>query len=845
MTGNEAIALTAMFVLPNLLLQRPHPKAKTKECSGCLLRRIEAWKEGKLMELFAEGRAIQQRLPERAGHEDQFARQVAALVAKGNVGAATSRCTRKAKGGVLQVTPTVRLELEKKHPCAVAAVDESLIPGEPPPVGLCEEIALFAKRLATEHLDPQSLAPFLSSRLIPLNKDPGVRPVGVGEVLRRMVGKMILITIKDEAMEAAGSRQTCMGLPGGCEAAVHALKEVFEEDETDAVLLVDADNAFNRLNRQAALLNIRHVCPSVSTAMTNVYRSPGTLFLEGGDPLVSDEGTTQGCPFGMMMYGLAVKPLIDTLESPSAEQMWFADDAAAGGSLVGLRQYWDTLTAVGPRYGYFAKPSKSYLIVKPGRLELALEVFKNTGLQITADGCDGGKGGGERHLGAAIGSDTFIRRYLDKLVGKWSDQITLLADIAATHPHAAFATYVHGVRHGWTFAKRTIPNFDEAYLPVSEALRNKLVSALVGHSASDTDYEWLTLPIRFGGKSLSDPMREGTAANEESRRCTAPLARLIRHRNPDEALSIRKAVAEVQSLKRTISKERTARLTALANTTRSKLSPHQQRAMDCARQKGGSAIFSAIPVEAHGFYFPAKNDLRDAFLLHHHWPLTRLPERCACGSQFNIDHAQVCMKGGFIAMRHDDPVNTIATACKKVFNDVEIEPQLQPLTGERLNSRLAIRDAEARADIRVNGFWTRGQNAFFDMRVFYPFAKTHVNKSHESTFRGQENEKKRQYAERIREVDHGSFTPLVFSSTGGSGKEASVVLSRLANLIAEREGTKYSLAITRLRTSLSFSLARSAIRCVRGSRIVKPPWRQQEDAPADLVATETRMILEG
>ena len=64
---------------------------------------------------------------------------------------------------------------------------------------------------------------------------------------------------------ASGSLQVCAGHKSGSEAAIHAMRELFEHDNSDAVLLIDASNAFNSLNRAAALHNIRVLCPSIAT----------------------------------------------------------------------------------------------------------------------------------------------------------------------------------------------------------------------------------------------------------------------------------------------------------------------------------------------------------------------------------------------------------------------------------------------------------------------------------------------------------------------------------------------------------------------------------------------------
>ena len=130
----------------------------------------------------------------------------------------------------------------------------------------CDSLATLARRLSTEFVDPLTIEPILASRLIPLDKGNGdVRPIGVGEVVRRIIGKCVTKVTKQDIIEASGSLQVCAGQKSGSEAPIHALHNIFEADNTDAVLLIDASNAFNSLNRAAALHNVRILCPTVAT----------------------------------------------------------------------------------------------------------------------------------------------------------------------------------------------------------------------------------------------------------------------------------------------------------------------------------------------------------------------------------------------------------------------------------------------------------------------------------------------------------------------------------------------------------------------------------------------------
>ena len=162
-------------------------------------------------------------------------------------------------------------------------------------VELCDAIALMARRLSTAFLDPDTLQPFIACRLVPLDKKPGVRPVGIGEVLRRIVGKAVMRIVQRDMVSATAPIQvSCAGLPGGVEAAVHAVRDIFNNQETEAIILVDANNAFNSLNREAALSNIRVVCPELATYAINSYREPARLFIaRSAMEILREEGATQ------------------------------------------------------------------------------------------------------------------------------------------------------------------------------------------------------------------------------------------------------------------------------------------------------------------------------------------------------------------------------------------------------------------------------------------------------------------------------------------------------------------------------------------------------------------------
>ena len=154
----------------------------------------------------------------------------------------------------------------------------------------------------------------------------------------------------------------------------------------------------------------------------------------------------------------------------------------------------------------------------------------------------------------------------------------------------------------------------------------------------------------------------------------------------------------------------------------------------------------------------------------------------------------------------------MANLLDEVAYDVQVEPPLTPLT-----SGSNITD-DARLDIAARGFWERCEMAFFDIRGFNPYAKTHLNRNLNAAFTRNEREKKRQYNQRCIQVEHASFTPLVFSAYGGCSCETHHFLNTLSEQLSDKKGILPGVVMNWLRTKICFAQMRALIFCVRGSR---------------------------
>ena len=859
----KLISLKALMVMPNLLLQKPSKSSKAKDHQLALERRLALWKNGDIVELILEAETIQNQLKFTGGKKTiaEISKSFRSLITKGEINSALKLLSDNMQNGILPLDSKTLNLLREKHPppqdpdplLLLSDVEPKIhhirfetinaesiktaatkTKGGSGPSGLdavgwrrilasksfgkssndlCTALAEMCKKLCSTEQDPESLEAFLACRLIPLDKNPGLRPIGIGEVLRRIIGKTITAKFKEDVMYSVGALQVCAGHEAGCEALVHAMRHIFDDESTEAVLLVDASNAFNSVNRNLFLHNIKIICPVIATFVNNCYASESRLFVAGGGELKSREGTTQGDPVAMATYAIATIPLILTLlefsqnEGLRTKGAAYADDITAAGTLRGLRRWWDKLCQIGPNYGYFPNAGKTWIIVKENHLPLANEIFKGTGVKITSEG--------KRHLGAALGSASFRKSFMQEKVDEWVNEIRVLSQIAKTEPQAAYAAFIAGYKHKICYTMRTIPDIQQQLRPLDHIINTEFIPSITNGIVCSTNLRKLmALPPKLGGLGIPIFAEMARDEYENSQKLTDHLAKRIidQEIHLDDDNEVKKIKQSMKSAKRKAQNE-------ILENLRSQMSPNLLKLNELACAKGASSWLTLIPIAEEG-YDLHKELFWDLMRIRYGYHLKRLPIRCECGCFFNLQHALSCKKGGFVSLRHNELRNSIAIMLDKICKDVVVEPALQPLTGEDLPEATAIAGDDARLDIHARGFWQTGQSAFFDIRVFNPLANRHVKHSLRKCFESNEREKKKAYNRRVLEIEHGSFTPLVFSATGGVGRECAKFITRLAEMVANKQDKPYGEVICWIRRKLSISLCKAVGICLRGSRAV-------------------------
>ena len=171
-----------------------------------------------IIELLKEGESIQERLStgERSKGITKISVKFKEMMQKVNVNGVLKILTNEISNGLLPLTEETLFQLEIKHPDNRDAPEDVLLSG------LINEI----------------------------------------HPIRRIAEKVVMNMFKKDVMNDAGSLQVCAGQEAGAEAAIHAMYDIYNDEHSEAVLLVDAENAFNSINRNIMLHIISVVCPT-------------------------------------------------------------------------------------------------------------------------------------------------------------------------------------------------------------------------------------------------------------------------------------------------------------------------------------------------------------------------------------------------------------------------------------------------------------------------------------------------------------------------------------------------------------------------------------------------------
>ena len=270
-------------------------------------------------------------------------------------------------------------------------------------------------------------------------------------------------------------------------------------------------------------------------------------------------------------------------------------DASGCDTIHRLKAWYDELLAKGPLYGYYPSPTKCIVVVKPEKIELALKIFKGTGIDVTTDGskdCAKDTGveintQGTRHLGAAVGTPSFKRAYATAKINTWVSTVK-----AEVEPHAAFTAFTRSLQCQWTFLSRVMEDISSLFEPLENAIHMVFIKALIKRDASAVEWDMLALPARRGGLGIFNPVDTCKLSHASSKYICAPLVQMVT--DQDRTLNPLELLDKIRQLRQEVDIKNEERCEAIRAQVLSAAAPALQMAVQAASEKGASSWVTAL-----------------------------------------------------------------------------------------------------------------------------------------------------------------------------------------------------------------------------------------------------------
>ena len=225
---------------------------------------------------------------------------------------------------------------------------------------------------------------------------------------------------------------------------------------------------------------------------------------------------------------------------------------------------------------YYPNPSKTWLVTKEEHHADTIAAFEGTNVNITS--------AGRPHLGAALGTPTYMDQFVAERVDQWSNEVRLLSAIATTQPHTAFAAFTHGLSSKWSYLSRTLPNMSNHLQLLENIIRSEFIPSLTGNPPpNDADHDLFALPARLGGLGLHNPVSMADSEHSSSSLISEPLVRLILAQHAEYT---HECQADQIAAKSTVRQLRRQSAAQSAEEVKPTLSNTRRRAMELASERG-------------------------------------------------------------------------------------------------------------------------------------------------------------------------------------------------------------------------------------------------------------------
>ena len=343
---------------------------------------------------------------------------------------------------------------------------------------------------------PASIATFITSAPVyPLIKNGGgVRPIAVGEVLRRLTSKLASSAVRHTAVEHLSPLQVGVGIKNGTEAIIHAVNNLLSNEEycrNNVLLKVDLSNAFNRISRATIFQEVQNICPLLSPWVEYCYSTSPLLFVEN-ETILSSAGVQQGDPLGPLLFALALQPLLRRIRDscPNLKlNAWYLDDGVLVGPSEEVNLALEIISSVGPSYGAHINLPKCELW---SLSEVSSTDIFNPVIPRAVDGT--------ALLGTAVGSDPFIISVVQNCLVKIDDLLSKIRSLEDAQLEYVLLRSCAGLPKFIHVMRTTSPQSLGPTLLEMDSLLEEACRSIMGNCALlDRELDKLRLPISYGG----------------------------------------------------------------------------------------------------------------------------------------------------------------------------------------------------------------------------------------------------------------------------------------------------------------------------------------------------------